>query len=119
MYNVVRVQGMVGAGVSSMCCMTSETPAHGWMLQSTAVAIAAVKCTWVCSLYMVRAGPKRIPAINPNRAYLKSLAQGSAKKHFQSVEVDLREAHRRLIATSKDLQPVTYAAAARTHVYAC
>lgn len=68
---------------------------------------------------MPHAGPKRIPAINPNRAYLKSLAQGSAKKHFQSVEVDLREAHRRLIATSKDLQPVTYAAAAKTHVYAC
>lgn len=67
----------------------------------------------------LHAGPKRIPAINPNRAYLKSLAQGSAKKHFQSVEVDLREAHRRLIATSKDLQPVTYAAAAQTHVYAC
>ena len=72
-----------------------------------------------CLLYMVCAGPKRIPVINPNRAYLKSLAQGSAKKHFQSVEVDLREAHRRLIATSRGLQPVTYAAAARTHVYAC
>ncbi|KAL0042447.1 hypothetical protein WJX77_012691 [Trebouxia sp. C0004] len=63
--------------------------------------------------------PKRTPAINPNRAYLKSLAQGSAKKHFQSVEVDLREAHRRLLATEKDLQPVTYATAAKTHVYAC
>ncbi|KAL0041407.1 hypothetical protein WJX79_002332 [Trebouxia sp. C0005] len=63
--------------------------------------------------------PNRVPAINPNRAYLKSLAQGSAKKHFQSVEVDLREAHRRLLATEKDLQPVTYATAAKTHVYAC
>ena len=68
-------------------------------------------------LLVLCAGPQRIPAINPNRAYLKSLAQGSAKKHFQSVEVDLREAHRRLIATSKDLQPVTFAAAAKTHVF--
>ena len=68
---------------------------------------------------LLRAVPKRVPAINPNRAYLKSLAQGSAKKHFQSVEVDLREAHRRLLATEKDLQPVTYATASKTHVYAC
>lgn len=54
------------------------------------------------------AGKQTIPAINPNRAYLKSLAQGSAKKHFQSVEVDLRESHRRLLATQAALQPVTY-----------
>ena len=72
-----------------------------------------------CSICLLCAVPKRVPAINPNRAYLKSLAQGSAKKHFQSVEVDLREAHRRLLATEKDLQPVTYATAAKTHVYAC
>ena len=35
----------------------------------------------------------------------------------QRIEVDQREAHRRLIATSKDLQPVTFAAAAKTHVF--
>lgn len=62
------------------------------------------------------AGPKRVPAINPNRAYHRGLAQGSAKKHFQSVDVDLREAHRRLLATEKGLQPVTNATAANTHV---
>ena len=57
---------------------------------------------------VLHAGKQRIPAINPNRAYLKSLARGSAKKHFQSVEVDLRESHRRLLATQAALQPVTY-----------
>ena len=51
---------------------------------------------------------ERRKAINPNYAFFLSLAAGNAKQKFETVESDLRDVHRFLTASERQLCPVSH-----------